>query len=158
MGGRGASHDAKCALRNARSHLAQVERRVKDLSVDRSTAGRLESTTRSLTGSPVPLRRPTALSKALGPASLVLSGVLLLVTLGSTARSQTPTEKVAPPEKQKSDSTPPKNDGFAKDDEPEKKGAEKAKPDENEDDIKPTTQEDREALPRGVFVPPPKPA
>jgi hypothetical protein len=106
----------------------------------------------------VPLRRPTALSKALGPASLVLSGVLLLVTLGSTARSQTPTEKVAPPEKQKSDSTPPKNDGFAKDDEPEKKGAEKAKPDENEDDIKPTTQEDREALPRGVFVPPPKPA
>src|SRR5271170_7564542 len=90
-------------LRNARSLFAQVERRVKDLSVHRSTACRLESTTRSLTGLPVAFRRPTALSRALGPASLVLSVVLLLAALGSTARSQPPADK-SPPGSKKPDS------------------------------------------------------
>ena len=52
------------------SGTPRVERTVKDLSVHRSTACRLESTTRPLTGSAVALRPPTAFSKALGPASL----------------------------------------------------------------------------------------
>src|SRR5271170_2204137 len=95
-------------LRNAPSLFAQVERRVKDLSVHRSTAGRLESTTRPLTGSAVAVQRPTALSKAFGPASLILSVILLLAALGSTARSQTSPKKPPTPDNQKQE-TPPAN-------------------------------------------------
>jgi hypothetical protein len=110
----------------------------------------------------VALRRPTALSKALGPASLVLSVVLLLAAWGSTARSQGTTDK-APGENKKPESPPAKGNDFEKsDDEPEDKagdkGATKGKSGDDEEETKPTTQMDREALPRGVFVPPPKPA
>ncbi|HEV7999161.1 MAG TPA: hypothetical protein VGP63_04725 [Planctomycetaceae bacterium] len=103
------------------------------------------------------MRRPTALSQALGPAALVLSVILLLVALGSTARAQPPGEKT-PPESKKTESPPAKEGDEKTDDDSKKKDADKAKPGDLEEETKPTTSEDREALPHGVFVPPPKPA
>jgi hypothetical protein len=108
----------------------------------------------------VALRPPTALSKALGPASLVLS-LILLLAVGATARSQGTTDK--PPGENKKSDPPAKGNDFEKsDDEPSdkpgEKGAAKGKAGDEEDETKPTTQGDREALPRGAIVPPAKPA
>ncbi len=84
-------------------------------------------------------------------APLVLGAMLVVFVLGAPARSQ--------------DSPPSKDNGeFGKADDDKsdadkaKSGDKKAKDKDSEDEMKPTTEQDREALPRGVSVPTARPA
>jgi hypothetical protein len=103
-------------------------------------------------------RRATA-PKAFQPrfwwlASTILSAILVLMCLSSTARSQDP------PKGQPAGQKPEKPDPT-KDPEPAstEDGEEtKSKTKEGDDDTKSSADVNREALPRGVFVPPPRPA
>jgi hypothetical protein len=84
----------------------------------------------------------------------VLLGVMLVVSMfGSTAKSQDPPSQS--PGKKQTD-PPPDDGGVNKPDD----GAEaaKAKAKEDDDSTKSSNEVDREALPRGVIVPPPRPA
>jgi hypothetical protein len=99
-------------------------------------------------------------------ATLVLGATLIVATAGSLARSQAQQDKPPADKKEKSD-TPPKDQGFAPSDE-DKKDSDKADADkekekpkaadkETEDEPKSSNEQDREALPRGVTVPPQRP-
>jgi hypothetical protein len=114
----------------------------------------------------VTFARPNALSSALRPRrwlciSALLSALLVLVALGSTARSQDPQQ--SPPKTDPAKPDPSKADSsFAKpadDDKDDSSDKAKSKQKEGEEDSsKSSAEQDREALPRGVVVPPQKPA
>jgi hypothetical protein len=91
--------------------------------------------------------------------SAVLGVCLLLGTLAGTARSQAEPQKGPDPKKPapastEGDATPPKPDAESKEETPP------TDPDQPEemDDQKSSSEDDKEALPPGVFVPPPRPA
>ncbi len=132
----------------------------------RSTACRLESTTRSMTGTSAACRGATA-RPAFGarlrgaglwsPASLLLAATLVLFSFGASARSQRPSPKAT--------DNKPKGDFPAADDDSkpadaksdEKAGDDKAKSKDKDEDDSKSTSDDRSALPRGMSVPPPRP-
>jgi hypothetical protein len=82
----------------------------------------------------------------------VLGAMLVLLVLGSTAKSQDPPSQ-SPPEKKQG--TPPDNEDAAK---PDDAGQSAKSKDPDSGDDKSSAEVNREALPRGIIVPPPRPA
>ncbi len=111
------------------------------------------------------LQRPITLSKTFrlrpwSPFWAMLVAILVLVVCGSTARSQTPPEK-SPSEKKDKPDAPAEGFGNSDDDtkdDSEKPDSAKAKAKDPDEETKSSLEQNREALPRGVFVPPPRPA